>query len=130
MFNLYYSLDIFFFFFSSRRRHTRCSRDWSSDVCSSDLTNIVGRTIALGLQNVSQAASITSNQAEQAVKNLGLYGQEELLAASQRLLLTLGIRGDRSSVNGDHKKYFVYPKGQEQSLACCEQLFLAVQPQV
>src|SRR3989449_1726531 len=28
---------IAFFFFSSRRRHTRCSRDWSSDVCSSDL---------------------------------------------------------------------------------------------
>src|SRR5205809_7747251 len=27
------------FFFSSRRRHTRCSRDWSSDVCSSDLTS-------------------------------------------------------------------------------------------
>src|SRR2546422_1232013 len=27
----------FSFFFSSRRRHTRCSRDWSSDVCSSDL---------------------------------------------------------------------------------------------
>src|SRR5690554_7751892 len=25
-----------FFFFSSRRRHTRCGRDWSSDVCSSD----------------------------------------------------------------------------------------------
>src|SRR3989440_23435 len=28
---------IFFFFFSSRRRHTRSDRDWSSDVCSSDL---------------------------------------------------------------------------------------------
>src|SRR6266550_4992334 len=28
-----------FFFFSSRRRHTRCSRDWSSDVCSSDLVD-------------------------------------------------------------------------------------------
>src|SRR5215813_5499201 len=28
---------MFFFFFSSRRRHTRCGRDWSSDVCSSDL---------------------------------------------------------------------------------------------
>ena len=26
------------FFFSSRRRHTRVRRDWSSDVCSSDLT--------------------------------------------------------------------------------------------
>src|SRR6185295_20363588 len=28
---------MFFFFFSSRRRHTRYWRDWSSDVCSSDL---------------------------------------------------------------------------------------------
>src|SRR2546429_667555 len=32
------------FFFSSRRRHTRCSRDWSSDVCSSDL---IGATTAV-----------------------------------------------------------------------------------
>src|SRR5690606_40183960 len=31
-----------YFFFSSRRRHTRFSRDWSSDVCSSDL--ILGRS--------------------------------------------------------------------------------------
>src|SRR2546429_5900595 len=30
------------FFFSSRRRHTRCSRDWSSDVCSSDLLHSAG----------------------------------------------------------------------------------------
>src|SRR5256885_5353913 len=29
---------IFFFFFSSRRRHTRLQGDWSSDVCSSDLS--------------------------------------------------------------------------------------------
>src|SRR5207249_9744690 len=36
----------FFFFFSSRRRHTRSKRDWSSDVCSSDLFGrraLVGR---------------------------------------------------------------------------------------
>src|SRR5436305_164405 len=32
------------FFFSSRRRHTRCGRDWSSDVCSSDL---IGSTDSL-----------------------------------------------------------------------------------
>src|SRR3712207_7060831 len=30
-------MSIVFFFFSSRRRHTRYWRDWSSDVCSSDL---------------------------------------------------------------------------------------------
>src|SRR5207247_5715569 len=29
-----------FFFFSSRRRHTRSTRDWSSDVCSSDLYRV------------------------------------------------------------------------------------------
>src|SRR2546421_6714221 len=29
-----------FFFFSSRRRHTRSDRDWSSDVCSSDLNSL------------------------------------------------------------------------------------------
>src|SRR2546429_7112631 len=35
------------FFFSSRRRHTRCSRDWSSDVCSSDLFRTVTTTSIL-----------------------------------------------------------------------------------
>src|SRR6266436_1124882 len=34
------------FFFSSRRRHTRCSRDWSSDVCSSDLTGQLEALVA------------------------------------------------------------------------------------
>src|SRR5207249_9161529 len=32
-----YVCSLIFFFFSSRRRHTRSKRDWSSDVCSSDL---------------------------------------------------------------------------------------------
>src|SRR5690349_23885024 len=52
---------IFFFFFSSRRRHTRSLRDWSSDVCSSDLLSdepvlgprarfgLVSRALALGV---------------------------------------------------------------------------------
>src|SRR5699024_11766335 len=34
------SLLVILFFFSSRRRHTRSKRDWSSDVCSSDLRDI------------------------------------------------------------------------------------------
>src|SRR5258707_11022096 len=37
----------FFFFFSSRRRHTRYWRDWSSDVCSSDLPKMLAMS-ALG----------------------------------------------------------------------------------
>src|SRR5690606_40300892 len=35
------------FFFSSRRRHTRCSRDWSSDVCSSDLDSLGLKSLRL-----------------------------------------------------------------------------------
>src|SRR5207253_3697111 len=33
------------FFFSSRRRHTRWPRDWSSDVCSSDLTQLDSKAV-------------------------------------------------------------------------------------
>src|SRR6266508_4927633 len=37
------SFTVLFFFFSSRRRHTRWPRDWSSDVCSSDLADFIAR---------------------------------------------------------------------------------------
>src|SRR5690606_40642447 len=39
------------FFFSSRRRHTRFSRDWSSDVCSSDLSSLDKGTIKIKLHS-------------------------------------------------------------------------------
>src|SRR5690606_40018911 len=44
------------FFFSSRRRHTRFSRDWSSDVCSSDLSAFVILLAAALLSAAVQAA--------------------------------------------------------------------------
>src|SRR5690606_39432878 len=40
-------------FFSSRRRHTRFSRDWSSDVCSSDLPEAHGAARTLAARGVS-----------------------------------------------------------------------------
>src|SRR2546429_3399596 len=40
------------FFFSSRRRHTRCSRDWSSDVCSSDLVALPGTQAVGGVSHL------------------------------------------------------------------------------
>src|SRR5207249_8055162 len=43
----------FFFFFSSRRRHTRSKRDWSSDVCSSDLS------MAETAENVAEDYQVT-----------------------------------------------------------------------
>src|SRR3712207_1032775 len=50
-------LVICFFFFSSRRRHTRYWRDWSSDVCSSDLKSD-NKVVVLLENNVGQKNSI------------------------------------------------------------------------
>src|SRR3712207_8322585 len=54
----------FFFFFSSRRRHTRYWRDWSSDVCSSDLHGRLGA--ARGAWAVVAAAALAGRGAERA----------------------------------------------------------------
>src|SRR2546430_4312719 len=47
---------ILFFFFSSRRRHTRFDCDWSSDVCSSDLTMNTSRSLIRSWSRVAGAA--------------------------------------------------------------------------
>src|SRR5207245_5875995 len=52
----FHSLPCLLFFFSSRRRHTRCYRDWSSDVCSSDLQ--VGEVAMLDLPDVTPVADV------------------------------------------------------------------------
>src|SRR5690554_7663814 len=51
------------FFFSSRRRHTRCGRDWSSDVCSSDLNfrpACFDKPIAVTADNDQNASSTSA----------------------------------------------------------------------
>src|SRR5256885_5668724 len=45
----------FFFFFSSRRRHTRLQGDWSSDVCSSDLSSAAFHGGSLGKASCQRA---------------------------------------------------------------------------
>src|SRR3712207_6855281 len=55
----------FFFFFSSRRRHTRYWRDWSSDVCSSDLDVQATALLALvkiGKPSVDQTVKLLKGQ--------------------------------------------------------------------
>src|SRR3989449_11766700 len=52
------SRAISFFFFSSRRRHTRCSRDWSSDVCSSDLPEHATAPMAVSIARATQPRAL------------------------------------------------------------------------
>src|SRR5690606_40962329 len=59
-------LEHLLFFFSSRRRHTRFSRDWSSDVCSSDLKFLPSSFPYLLTNHLShghRALSLTSSDA-------------------------------------------------------------------
>src|SRR6266481_6145030 len=49
------------FFFSSRRRHTRWNCDWSSDVCSSDLGEHVGRSLFFGFGKTKRGFVLAKN---------------------------------------------------------------------
>src|SRR5205809_6359395 len=62
----------FFFFFSSRRRHTRCSRDWSSDVCSSDLPPKCARCATPSL--VGNSASMSETATRNVTSHLAAIG--------------------------------------------------------
>src|SRR4051794_31349312 len=65
-----------FFFFSSRRRHTRWTGDWSSDVCSSDLSKIYGPVktqfgyYVFKVTKVTPASQQTLTQATPTIKQL------------------------------------------------------------
>jgi len=77
---------------------------------SLDATRVLGRTLLSGQENPDQAASLSVLQDDRPVQDLGIYGQEEVLLFDRRLLLTAGVRADKSNTNGDPNKYFVYPK--------------------
>src|SRR5690606_1432552 len=78
-------------FFSSRRRHTRFSRDWSSDVCSSDLANILETgefVVNLVSEDLAEAMNITCMDAPPEVDELacaGLHAAASVKVAPPRI---------------------------------------------
>src|SRR5207245_5123435 len=68
------------FFFSSRRRHTRCYRDWSSDVCSSDLTTTQPVNVAELEARFDAGAEITP----EALKEKGLIRSTRVDRSEER----------------------------------------------
>jgi TonB-dependent starch-binding outer membrane protein SusC len=75
-----------------------------------DIVTNTGRGVFPGVTNVSSATQIFTNEFEDVVKSQSIFGQEEFLTMGERLLLTAGVNGERTSNNGDPKKYFAYPK--------------------
>src|SRR2546421_8646963 len=62
-------VDRVLFFFSSRRRHTRSDRDWSSDVCSSDLDNNVPFTDFASLCRAREVTDLIWSEIERVNQN-------------------------------------------------------------
>src|SRR5690349_24960324 len=78
---LYIIFFFFFFFFSSRRRHTRSLRDWSSDVCSSDL--VLGDLLQENYTIASNVGgNVTFSTARPIHRSEALSVLETLLAAN------------------------------------------------
>ncbi len=69
-----------------------------------------GQNLLLGQGNLDKAANLTAFETRTLVKDFSYYGQEELLLLDEKLLLTGGVNLERSSTNGDPKRFFTYPK--------------------
>src|SRR6266542_5639094 len=69
-----------FFFFSSRRRHTRCYRDWSSDVCSSDLRRMRRSTRKRAQSPRRHLPRMPKRRVHEIAKQQGLTSKEVLAA--------------------------------------------------
>src|SRR5207248_8882064 len=76
----------FFFFFSSRRRHTRSYGDWSSDVCSSDLTSIQNQIVDASCSSPDNLCVGSGSPGRSFVFVSGLGG--ESIRSQQRCLPT------------------------------------------
>jgi outer membrane receptor protein involved in Fe transport len=62
-----------------------------------------------GIATVNQGTILTF-QRKELIHDQSFYGQEEVLAFSERLLVTAGFHADRSSADGDQQHFFIYPK--------------------
>lgn len=71
---------------------------------------LVGNTLTSGQEGVDAAVNITAQEALLRTKDQGVYLQEELGLLDNQLTLLGGVLAERSSLNGDVDKLFVFPK--------------------
>jgi hypothetical protein len=74
------------------------------------IATTTGRGLPPGMTDVSAALQTFNNEYQQIDKSLSYFAQEEFLTLGDRLLVTAGVNAERSSVNGDDKKFYGYPK--------------------
>jgi TonB-linked SusC/RagA family outer membrane protein len=75
-----------------------------------NVSRIRTQNLLPGERNIGQGTNTTATETLTSERTIALYGQEEIRLLEERLLLQAGLRAERSSVNGDIDKFFIFPK--------------------
>src|SRR5207253_4930754 len=94
----------FFFFFSSRRRHTRWPRDWSSDVCSSDLLRLMSPVKSVANYPTTMAGALAAADRVFEVLDLASEEGDRPGEVPARFEQRIEYRGVSFSYNGQDRK--------------------------
>ncbi len=71
---------------------------------------VTGQNLAAGQPNVDSVTVIGTNEVRLRTEDQGLYLQEEIAVLNDKLSVLAGILAERSSLNGDPDKFFLFPK--------------------
>jgi TonB-linked SusC/RagA family outer membrane protein len=72
--------------------------------------SIAGVNLVAGQNSFTAGAVQSTYYTQSALRDFSLYGQEQVLLLGQRLAITGGLTGERSSNDGDPEKFYYYPK--------------------
>jgi TonB-dependent SusC/RagA subfamily outer membrane receptor len=75
-----------------------------------NLSRIRAQNLVPGQRNIDQGTLVGVTEDLTQERTAALYAQEEVRVLDERLLLQAGVRAERSSVNGDIDKYYLFPK--------------------
>jgi TonB-linked SusC/RagA family outer membrane protein len=98
--------------------HTLTASGWSATTSAGlqyedrklNVSRIRTQNLVPGQRNVGQGTNTTATETLTQERTIALYGQEEVRLLNDRLLAQLALRAERSSVNGDIEKYYIFPK--------------------
>lgn len=100
--------------------HTLTSASWTATTSaglqwedrSITRSRLIGSGLLPGQENVTQGSVLSGFEENTHERTVALYGQEQWLGIDQRLMLSGGVRAERSSANGDVNKYYFFPSVQ------------------
>jgi TonB-linked SusC/RagA family outer membrane protein len=75
-----------------------------------DSVYVIAQNLNASQQNVNSGAAQNTTEGRLRTRDSGIYAQEEVAVLDDRLSLLGGLLAERSSLNGDTDKYYVYPK--------------------